>query len=289
MLGRRKLEAEHLFSSRAMTMGTGCYNIIPEGESHCVWMDAGFINYKLCDSNFDCDSCPFDWVAKNRQQALAGRPTAPSGRLAAPDESAETILDQMMVQWLKPLKDAALPNDRLYFRNHLWLQRMNDGQCKVGIDGCLALLLNPLTGAVVINTPVRIQKDSPFAWLIRDHETFSLHSSMAGVVTATNTAVAARPSTLTADPYDQGWLMMLTPRDGEGDCAGAYCADAFHRHLQNDIARLESLLNSRRGKLRREIGASRFDGGVRVETIEQFLGKQCYLRLLLTLLRPHVR
>jgi glycine cleavage system H protein len=270
-------------------MGTGSYNIIPEGESHCVWMDAGFINYKLCDSNFDCDSCPFDLVTKHRQQGLGGRRTAQSGRVAGADESPETILEQMIVEWLKPLKDAALPNDRLYFRNHLWLQRMDDGQCKVGIDGYLAQLLSPLTGAVVINTPVRIQKDSPFAWLIRDHETFSLHSSMAGAVTATNTAVAARPSTLTADPYNHGWLMMLTPRDGEVESAGAYGSDPFHPYLQNDIARLESLLNSRRGKLRREIGASRFDGGVRVETIEQFLGKKCYLRLLLTLLRPHVR
>ena len=33
----------------------------------CVWMDAGVVNYKLCDRGYDCERCPLD-------QALHRRP-----------------------------------------------------------------------------------------------------------------------------------------------------------------------------------------------------------------------
>jgi hypothetical protein len=36
---------------------------------YCVWMDAGVVNYKLCDRGFDCERCPLD-------QALHRRPSA---------------------------------------------------------------------------------------------------------------------------------------------------------------------------------------------------------------------
>ena len=34
----------------------------------CVWMDAGVVNYKLCDRAYDCERCPLD-------QALHRRPS----------------------------------------------------------------------------------------------------------------------------------------------------------------------------------------------------------------------
>src|SRR3974390_967793 len=31
-----------------------------ESKKSCIWVDAGVIQFKLCDSNFDCQSCEFD-------------------------------------------------------------------------------------------------------------------------------------------------------------------------------------------------------------------------------------
>ncbi len=31
-----------------------------ESKKRCIWMDAGVIQFKLCDSDFDCLSCEFD-------------------------------------------------------------------------------------------------------------------------------------------------------------------------------------------------------------------------------------
>ena len=29
-------------------------------EDECIWMKAGVVNFRQCDNNFDCTSCPFD-------------------------------------------------------------------------------------------------------------------------------------------------------------------------------------------------------------------------------------
>jgi hypothetical protein len=29
-------------------------------KSHCVWMKAGVVNFRICDNAFDCTSCAFD-------------------------------------------------------------------------------------------------------------------------------------------------------------------------------------------------------------------------------------
>jgi hypothetical protein len=29
-------------------------------EDECIWMKAGFVNFRLCDNVFDCYNCPFD-------------------------------------------------------------------------------------------------------------------------------------------------------------------------------------------------------------------------------------
>src|SRR4030067_3521666 len=43
----------------------GNRNIWPANESPCIWMEAGIIDYKLCDKNFDCENCPFDTIIKS--------------------------------------------------------------------------------------------------------------------------------------------------------------------------------------------------------------------------------
>lgn len=31
----------------------------------CIWMEAGVVDYKLCDLEFDCENCPFDRSFRN--------------------------------------------------------------------------------------------------------------------------------------------------------------------------------------------------------------------------------
>ena len=33
------------------------FNVV---EDACIWMKAGVVNFRICDNNFDCSTCPFD-------------------------------------------------------------------------------------------------------------------------------------------------------------------------------------------------------------------------------------
>jgi glycine cleavage system H lipoate-binding protein len=42
---------------------------IQEQKKHCVWMEAGVIDYKRCDNNYDCNTCKFDRSMKHSAEA----------------------------------------------------------------------------------------------------------------------------------------------------------------------------------------------------------------------------
>ncbi len=34
----------------------------------CIWMECGFVEYKLCERNYDCENCPFDIAIKKARE-----------------------------------------------------------------------------------------------------------------------------------------------------------------------------------------------------------------------------
>jgi glycine cleavage system H lipoate-binding protein len=40
------------------------FNTVPNGEQECIWMEAGVIDYKLCNNHYNCHTCSFDRAMK---------------------------------------------------------------------------------------------------------------------------------------------------------------------------------------------------------------------------------
>ena len=40
------------------------FKAVPNGEDKCIWMEAGVIDYKLCNNSYNCHTCPFDRAMK---------------------------------------------------------------------------------------------------------------------------------------------------------------------------------------------------------------------------------
>ncbi len=61
-----------------------------ESKKRCIWMDAGVIQFKLCDSDFDCLSCGFDRAMTESatrhlaRRQLAAKPAAQKAGEANP-------------------------------------------------------------------------------------------------------------------------------------------------------------------------------------------------------------
>jgi len=37
-------------------------------EDECIWMKAGVVNFRKCDNDYDCATCPFDKAMRRSMQ-----------------------------------------------------------------------------------------------------------------------------------------------------------------------------------------------------------------------------
>lgn len=271
-------------------MGIGSHTVIPENENHCIWMDAGLVNYKLCDKNFECEVCPFEKIMRSQHHPFSERAALQSDvdvRQSEQPDSSKKLFQSVVQQLMRPLRKTLLPEDRLYFSNHTWMQKLEHHTYRIGINGFLGHLLHPVRSTVMVTPHSRIEKDSPFAWFIRDNETLTAYSSLPGVAVEVNGELLSQPTLVTSDPYYHGWILTIAAKSEKEEVSHCYTADEYRIRLNDDIHKVELLLNSTLNKHRKDIGTSMFDGGIRIETIEQFVGEKRYTQLLFRLLRPH--
>lgn len=61
------------------------FKAVPNGEEKCIWMEAGVIDYKLCNYHYNCHICTFDKAMKqaaDRNVEMRRRGLEPSGKKA---------------------------------------------------------------------------------------------------------------------------------------------------------------------------------------------------------------
>jgi glycine cleavage system H lipoate-binding protein len=67
-------------------INTNRFKAVPNGEERCIWMEAGVIDYKLCNHYYNCHTCSFDRAMKETadKNALARlQGVEPSGKKAS--------------------------------------------------------------------------------------------------------------------------------------------------------------------------------------------------------------
>lgn len=73
----------------------------------CIWMEVGYVDYKLCDRNFDCDNCPFDKAMHEKR--INNNNSKP--------------------QDLKKYSNGK----KFFTKNHLWMENDNN-EVSIGLD-----------------------------------------------------------------------------------------------------------------------------------------------------------
>lgn len=112
------------------------------------------------------------------------------------------------------VKGCNLPEDLLYdVANHIWFREMGDGTVKVGMTA----VATAMAGKLVAYTPKGVGKDvkpgKSCATVESGKWVGPAKVAAGGTVVQTNDALAANPSLANADPYGEGWLIVLKPED----------------------------------------------------------------------------
>ncbi len=107
-----------------------------------------------------------------------------------------------------------LPDDLLYdVENHIWFKETGDGNVKIG----MTMVATAMAGDLVAFTPKKVgrsvKQGRSCATIESGKWVGPAKSAAAGEVVEVNAALVANPAIANADPYEDGWMVILKPDD----------------------------------------------------------------------------
>ncbi len=273
-------------------MSPTSHNIIPDGEHYCVWMDAGLVNFKLCDRNYECEQCPFDSVIRSQsggKHTVTEPQCETKKRIAAQQvessESIDAIIRRSLDTNFQNISSTHLPERRFYFANHTWLLPVDDKQCVIGIDHFLANVVTPIRSIATPQPPTHVQQNAPCAWLVRGTETLAVRAPITGEIIEVNPLLKNNAIRVNDDPYESGWLVKLSPKHPVESLA-PHDAAQFQHVIKQDSEKLQTMFHTEFQRSRPRIGTSMYDGGTIIDNIEQIIGTKKFIEIINRLLTP---
>ncbi len=107
-----------------------------------------------------------------------------------------------------------LPDELLYdVENHIWFKETGDGNVRIG----MTMVATAMAGELVAFTPKKVgrsvKQGRSCATIESGKWVGPAKSAAAGEVVEINGALVAKPSIANADPYEDGWMVVLKPED----------------------------------------------------------------------------
>ncbi len=112
------------------------------------------------------------------------------------------------------VRGCEMPDDLLYdVDNHMWFRELPDGNVKLG----MTTVATAMAGQLVAFTPKKagrsVDAGKSCATIESGKWVGPAKSAAAGDVVQINDALVAKPTLANEDPYGDGWMVVLKPKD----------------------------------------------------------------------------
>ncbi len=133
------------------------------------------------------------------------------------------------------------PGDLYYDKaEHLWL-RPDGGELEVGMDALALDMVGELVHLDLAQVGTHVRQGDILGTVEAEKMVRPLKAPVAGVVTALNESVLARPLDVNDNPYQSGWLLRLRPDAWDGESSSLLTGeDAVSHWLEQEVAQLEA-------------------------------------------------
>ncbi|MDZ7695896.1 MAG: glycine cleavage system protein H [Deltaproteobacteria bacterium] len=132
--------------------------------------------------------------------------------------------------------------DHLYHFGHCWVRRDPGNRLRIGVDDFAAKTLGPpdrfklpREGDTVVRDRAAVQ------WFRNDHRAQFL-SPVTGKVFAVNPVINTSPDSVSEDPYEDGWLMVIEPAVMSVDAKHLYNRESVTPWIEDEHKTLMKLL-----------------------------------------------
>jgi glycine cleavage system H lipoate-binding protein len=215
-------------------------------ENQCIWMKAGIVNFKLCENAYDCLSCRFDKAMLRRVEeqperasgwgeALAKKPYSEkecrhmlTGRVRYHfcsnsyrchtcefDQGLEEmdLADVKGSVTVRRIAGFQAADSYYYHRGHSWARVEHGGLVRIGVDDFALRLIGHPTEIKLPKLGSHMEQ-TEVGWSVkREEKTAHMLSPVSGVILAANHKVINQPDKAKRDPYHDGWLLVVEPRN----------------------------------------------------------------------------
>jgi len=104
-----------------------------------------------------------------------------------------------------------LPGDLLYTSDHEWLRRNDDGTVTIGITEHAAEALGDLVYVELPEVGLDVDSAGEMAVVESVKAASDVYAPIAGNIVAVNEELADDPEKINNDPYEDGWIVRMTP------------------------------------------------------------------------------
>jgi glycine cleavage system H lipoate-binding protein len=245
--------------SRATNISASIENVTGKVWKPCWWMQAGVVDYKLCDREYDCEHCAFDEVLQGKVARLnAGSATL---LFESPSDQQSTAIKRSDAA-PQSVRGCEVLDGLFYHRGHTWARIEEAGTVRTGIDDFGQRVLGraysvsfPLLGAAV-------QRGEECWRFTHQAGVVALVSPVSGKIREINSSLFQRPSLINRDPHGLGWSMLIEPADLRGCLKDLLFGRRVRAWLEREIEKLYRTLSEVISGQRQGIGLTMNDGGL---------------------------
>jgi len=107
-----------------------------------------------------------------------------------------------------------LPDDLLYdVDNHIWFTELDDGTVRLGMTSVAAAMAGQLVAVTPKKVGRGVRAGKSCATIESGKWVGPARSAAEGEIVAVNQTVVDKPDTANADPYGEGWLVVIKPEN----------------------------------------------------------------------------
>ena len=121
---------------------------------------------------------------------------------------------------------------------------MEEGRVRVGVSDYVQRTRGDVAFVEVVRQGSAVERQEEFGTLETAKTTVSLLSPISGTTEKVNGILSEKPELVNSDPYGEGWLVILAPRNLEDDLKALMNADQYFelmlKKLETEHKKLES-------------------------------------------------
>ncbi len=132
-----------------------------------------------------------------------------------------------------------IPQGLYYSLNHTWVQLMQGGERRIGIDDLLTKMTGNVDVEFMKQAGEQVRKGEVLAQIGRQDKKLKVFAPISGTVSGINPVLVEKPKLVPGQAFDAGWLYEVKPDNWTKDAKAMLSSDAAQLWFTNELSRLK--------------------------------------------------